>query len=179
MILAIAVLIGALQTAAPPDAFLVRCDLQSTYDEMASTTAASRSPDDIDMFHSVFYAPDWAFIDVDHHRHDWTEMRRQQIEALHEAAPEMFRLAIQTISVTPGGAIAVVNVITVRKITDTDGKYGKPGLVHTIAEITSMRDTWAQVDSLWRIQLREQLGPPQQLIDKLPPDIEKPRCPTL
>jgi hypothetical protein len=178
MTLVIAVLIGALQTGTLPDGFVVRCDLQAIYDEMASTTVASRSPADIDMFHSVFYTQDWAFVDADHQRHEWTEVRRQQIDALQQPALEMFRMAIQTLTQTTNGAAALVHVITVRRFTDVDGKYGKPGLVHTIAEITTMRDTWMQAGSLWRLQLREQLAAPQQLIDKLPPDIESPRCPT-
>ncbi len=178
MTLVIAVLIGALQTAPLTEAFVVRCDLQAIYDEMASTTLAARSAADVDMFHNVFYTPDWAFIDVDHQRHEWADLRRQEIEALSRPAPQMFRMAIQTLSTAANGATVVVRVITVKRFTDAEGKYGKPGLEHTIAQITEMRDAWVRDGGLWRMQLREQLAAPRQLVDKMPADIENPRCPT-
>ena len=178
MTLVVLALIGALQTSASSDAFLARCDLQGLYDEMASAAIASKSARDIDMFHDVFYDASWAFIDAQKQRHDWSEMRQRRIDELQQPLPETIRLAIDSVTTTPTGATALVHLITVRRVTDADGRYGRPGLVHTIAETTPVRDTWIRSGSAWRLRLREQLGAPAVLIDKLPAEIENPRCPT-
>ncbi|HZR23910.1 MAG TPA: hypothetical protein VFA59_10010 [Vicinamibacterales bacterium] len=177
MTLAIAVLIGALQ-AGVPDAFAVRCDLQGTYDEMASAMITAQSAADIDMYHDTFYASDWVFTDIRNQRHEWPDIRRAQVDALQAPAPDTLRFPIQKLSSTGSSVTALVHVVTVRTVTDVDGKYGAPGKVHTIAETTPMRDTWIRVGNLWRLQARQQVGPTQQRVDRLPHDLKSPRCPT-
>ena len=160
-----------------PETFSVRCDLQGMYDEIAQATLESHSTDQIDMYHQVFYTPDWAFVDADGHRHDWPELRRQAVDALNQPGPTTLRSAILEISVTAESASALIHLISVKTIVDTEGKYGHPGLTHTLADVTPMRDTWIKNGVTWRLRLREQIGATRVLVDKMPPEIDSPRCP--
>jgi hypothetical protein len=42
---------------------------EALYDEMTQATLLSKTADDVDLFHAVFYAPDFVFIDADGQRH--------------------------------------------------------------------------------------------------------------
>ncbi len=170
-------MVGILQ-ATPQDLFSMRCDLQGVYDEIAQATLSSRTAKDIDMFHDVFYAPNWVFVDSNGQRHVWNELREQAIGAASQQTFTTMRQMIQEVTPVADGATALVNFITVKTVTDNDGKYGRPGLTHTIAEVTPMRDTWMKTGVTWKLQSRVQLGAPKVFIDKMPPDIENPRCPS-
>jgi osmotically-inducible protein OsmY len=171
------VMLGLLQSA-PQDVFLSRCDLQGVYDEVAQATLASRTAKDIDMFHDVFYTPGWVFIDGEGNRHTWNELRAPTIDAAANQSFTIMRQAIQEITLIPDGATALINFITIRDVVDNDGKYGPIGASHRLAEVTAMRDTWIKTAISWKLQVREQLGGTRVFVDKEPPDIERPRCPT-
>jgi hypothetical protein len=170
-------MLGMLQTT-PQDMFLTRCDLQGVYDEIAQVTLHSRTDKDIDLLHEVFYTPDWVFVDGEGHRHPWNELRAPTIDAAANQSFTIMRQAIQDITLIPDGATVRINLITIRDVVDHDGTYGPIGQSHRIAEVTAMRDTWIKTAVSWKLQVREQLGGPRVFVDKEPPDIESPRCPT-
>jgi hypothetical protein len=168
-------LVGALWSQ---ELFAMRCDLQGTYDEIMNATMTSRTQADVDMFRGVFYEPEFEFIDAANQHHTGTLVREQGLRELHEASLTAMRLAIQSISLTPEGATAMIHVVTVRTLVDPEGLHGKPGKSHTFAEITLMRDTWIKHDSTWKLKMREQVGETKVLVDRMPPEIETPPCPT-
>jgi hypothetical protein len=170
-------LIGALHTSAAQDTFSIRCDLQGIYDEMTATTLGSKTAYDIDLFRDVFYTPTWTFIDVNGQRHDWKEMRERRLGDLQHPALTTMRRSIDKLTVTADGATSLIHFITMKNVLDDQGRYGRPGASHTIAEVTSMRDTWVKSGVTWKLDTRQQLSAPKILIDKLPSEIESPRCP--
>jgi len=157
--------------------FADRCDLQGVYDEFSQATLSSHTPADIDLFHDVFDAPNIVIIDVHGERHDWNAIRDARVKALSEPPTEL-RQIIETLTITADGAVATVHVITMRRITDAKGAYGLPGVTHTIANVTPMKDTWIKTPVAWRLQTREQLGATDVLIDKEPYELWHPKCPS-
>lgn len=169
-------LLGALQTA-PDSAFVLQCNLQGIYDEIGVATIGARSASDIDTYQAVFYMPDWVFIDDRGVRRDLAAERARALDARQPRFTTV-RHAIRKIETTPDGALVTLNLVTVRTLVDTDGKYGRAGLTHTIAEVTRMRDTWTRSGVTWKLQKREQMGAPHEYVDKMPSEIESPRCPS-
>ena len=51
---------------------------------------------------------------------------------------------------------------------DNDGRYGRKGGSHTLAEATVFRDSWIKVADDWKLKSREQIGQPRVLVDKPP-----------
>ncbi len=164
--------------AGPQSIFSIHCDLQGLYDEMSQATLTSRSAGDVDMFHEVFYTPDWTFVDTEGQRHSWAELRQQAIDALTTRPFTGMHQVIHELTPRADSATVTVNVITVKKITDSEGRYGRAGLAHTIYEITPFRDTWLRAADSWKLQMREQVGSPRTLVDQTPSDLENPRWPS-
>ena len=165
-----------ISAAALQDTFTLRCDIQAWYDEVAQTVLQSRTPNDVDIDHSVFETDDVSFVDVDGHRHDWAEVRARNLLTLQEPPADQMRLILRDVKTTPGGAVAVVRSLTVRTSIDGEGRYGRAGASHAIATALTYRDTLVQSGTSWKLKVREQLGPPATLVDKLPNDIESSRC---
>jgi len=171
--------VGGIFQLASQDAFLVHCNLQGMYDEISNATMASRTARDIDMFHTVFYTTDWAFVDADGRRHAWDELRAEAIRALDMPRADAIRQAIQGAPrMRPDGAVVLVHAIVIRTVADDEGRYGLRGGSHTLAEVTTFSDTWLGSGDTWKLQRREQVGAPAVYVDKMPPDIENPRCPS-
>ena len=170
-------LLAALQANPSQDTFGVSCDLQGLYDEMAQATAVSYTARDVDLYHGVFYTPDWVFVDAQGQRHPWTELRDQTISQAGEHRFDAIYQVLQDATITADGATTTIDYIVVRSIDDRDGKYGKAGAKHTIAEVTALRDTWSKTGVVWRLKMREQLGGTKEYVDKMPPDIAHRRCP--
>jgi ketosteroid isomerase-like protein len=162
--------------AAPQDAFTLRCDIQAWYDELAQTVLQSRTPSDIDMVHSVFETDDVSFVDADGHRHDWADARARMLQTLQAPIPDQLRLVLRDVKTTPGGAVAVVRWVTLRTSADSEGRYGHAGANHAIATVVTYRDTLVQIDTSWKLKMREQIGAPETLVDKLPHDVESSLC---
>jgi len=164
------------QAVPPQDTFSLRCDIQAWYDEVAQTTIMSRTPADVDMLHSVFETDDVSFVDVDGHRHDWTATRDKALQSLKEPPADQMRQVMRDVKVGPDGAVAIAVSVTVRKIVDNEGRYGHAGASHAIATAINYRDTFVQSGTSWKLKVREQLGAPETLVDKLPKQLDNPRC---
>ena len=162
--------------AAPQDAFTLRCDIQAWYDELAQTVLQSRTPSDVDIVHGVFETDDVTFVDADGHRHDWADTRARMVHALQEPLPDQLRLVLRDVKTTSNGTIAVVRWIALRTSIDSEGRYGHAGASHTMATVVTYRDTLVQSGTAWKLKMREQIGAPETLADKLPHDVENSRC---
>jgi hypothetical protein len=172
------VLAAALQ-ATPQDRYTVAGDLQAMYDELTQTTLSALTPEEVDDYHSVFFTPDWTFTDRAGVHHTWPEMRDQAIRTAAAQPFENARDVIRKMFVKGDRDVAEVTSITVRNITDSEGKYGSRGATHTIAEATPMRDSWVRTPTGWKLQSREQVGEPKVFVDKLPPEMDNPRAPVV
>jgi hypothetical protein len=155
-------LLLALAVVRPDDqsAFSVQAELQGLYEEISQATLQFVTGDDIDQFHEVLYTPEWVFIDATGKRSPWSQVREEQIQALTAPPFDWMNQAVQKVSLTSGGATAVVSVTTVRTIVDTEGKYGQKGSSHTLAQTTPFRDVWIKMGDTWKMQSREQIGKP-------------------
>jgi hypothetical protein len=151
-----------LALGAPPDLFSIQTDLQGLYDEISQAVLQFATTEDADQFYQVLYTPDWAFVDAAGQRHTWPEVRDQIMRAAPVDSTEQ---PIQKLSLVPGGAVTVVKASTTHAIVDNEGRYGKRGESHTLAETTTYRDTWLQVGDQWKLKLREQIGPPRVHVD--------------
>jgi len=140
--------------------FSVQAELQGLYEEISQSTLQFVSADDIDQFHEVLYTPEWVFIDAQGQRHPWSQVREEEIQALKAPTFDWMTQSIQKLSVTPGGATAIVNLTTVRSSVDTEGRYGPKGGSHTLTETTPFRDVWVKMADSWKLQSHEQLGRP-------------------
>jgi hypothetical protein len=162
--------------AAPQDAFTLRCDVQAWYDELAQTVLQSRTPSDIDMVHSVFEMDDVSFVDADGHRHDWNDTRARMLQILQEPIPDQLRLVLRDVKASSGGVVAVVRWVTLRTATESEGRDGHAGASHATATVVTYRDTLVQSGTTWKLKMREQVGAPETIVDKLPHDVETSRC---
>jgi len=162
--------------AAAQDAFTLRCDVQAWYDELAQTVLQSRTPGDLDIVHGVFETEDVSFVDADGHRHDWADARQRMVQTLQEPLPDQLRLVLRDVKTTSNGTIAVVRWITLRTSTDNEGRSGHAGASHAVATVVTYRDTLVQSGTAWKLKMREQIGAPETLVDKLPHDVESSRC---
>ena len=158
----IAALVLALTLSGTPDLFSLQTDLQGLYDEISQATLQFATAEDADQFHSVLFTPDWTFVDAAGQHHSWSEMREQVLKA---APVESSVQPIQKLTLVPGGAVTTVSTTVTRELIDTEGKYGKKGETHTIAETTLYRDTWLEVNGEWKLKERDQIGPPKTHID--------------
>jgi hypothetical protein len=155
-------LVLVLALSAPPDLFQIQTDLQGLYDEISQAALQFASAEDADQFHSVLYTPDWTFVDAAGQHHSWPEIREQ---ILHAPLIDSSEQPIKKLTLVPGGAITTVNTTVTRDVVDTDGKYGKKGESHAIAETIVYRDTWVEEGDRWKLKLREQQGPPKIQVD--------------
>ena len=156
---------GLLQ-AASPDTFAVQADIQGRYAEISQATLQFATEQDVDDFHDVMYTSDWAVTDVAGQRHEWAQLRAEALQALTAPRLDAMVQSIQTFSLTPSGATAVVNVTTVRTVIDAEGRYGPKDATHRLNETTSYRDTWVRVGDGWRLKAREQLALHKVQVDK-------------
>ena len=160
-------LAAALIVPGPPvDNFVVQAELQGLYDETSQATLQFVTASDLDEFHAVLYTADWVFTDLAGHRRTWAEMRQDALRALSEPRLDSMTQAIRTLSVDPGGATVVVNVVTVRTIIDHEGRYGRPEGSHTLTATTPFRDRWVKVADEWKLRSREQIGGPSESVGK-------------
>jgi hypothetical protein len=158
---------SAAGAAAPArDIFAVQAELQSLYDEDSAAALQFFTPQDIDDFHSVLCTADWVFLDASGQRHAWSDMRGQAAQLLAEPRPLSISQPISTVSLTRGGALALVTVTTLRAIVDDEGRYGRKGARHMLSESTRYRDSWVQVGDGWKQQSREQIGRSTQRVDE-------------
>jgi hypothetical protein len=176
MIAWLLLMLSTSQAAPPQDMFSLRCDIQAWYDEVAQTILLSRTPSDADMLHSVFETDDVSFVDVDGQRQDWTAMRARALQSLQEPPADQMRQVMRDVKMGPDGAVAVAVSVTVRKVIDNEGRYGHAGASHAIATAINYRDTFVQSGTSWKLKVREQLGAPETLVDKLPRQLNNPRC---
>ena len=151
---------------APADNFVVQAELQGLYDEISQATLQFTTADDVDEFHEVLCTADWVFTDPAGHKRTWPEMRQDAVRALSEPRLESMTQTIVKLSVDPGGATVVVNVVTVRTIVDHEGRYGRPEVSHTLTATTPFRDRWVKVSDEWKLKSREQIGGPSESVDK-------------
>jgi ketosteroid isomerase-like protein len=150
----------------PFDTFDVQTEVQANYDEISQATLQFVTASDVDLFHSVLYTADWAFVDATGHRQTWAQVRERAIQALSEPRLDSMKQRIQKVSLEPGGVTAVVNMTTVRAIVDAEGRYGRKGAPHTLTETTMFRDRWVRVSEEWLQKSREQIGAPTVSVDK-------------
>lgn len=167
MTVVVLLLLAGLQSGSP-DLFDVQSDLQSIYDELSQATMQFDTPADIDMFHTVFYTPDWVFVDAAGQRHSWTEMREQDVQALSGPRADSMQQPIQKLSLAPDGARVTTKLTTVRTIVDEEGRYGRKGATHTLTETTVFRDAWVKSGESWKLKSREQVGKPAVSVDHAP-----------
>jgi ketosteroid isomerase-like protein len=169
-----AVLIGLLLAVGlqvrSQDAFDVQSELRGLYDEIAQATLQFTSEADVDEFHSVLYTPDWSVVDSKGQRHAWPELRQRAIAALKEPMADSINPILQKVTLEADGATALVMVETVRTIVDTAGRYGRPGLMHTITEDAVFRDRWVMIAGSWKLKAREEIGQPKTWVDRPVPD---------
>jgi hypothetical protein len=173
----VVLMLAATLQAGAQDRYALAGDLQAMYDELAQATLSSVTSQDVDNFHTVFYTPDWTFTDRSGVRHTWMEVRDQAIRAAAEQPFDAERDVIRKISFKGDTTIAEVSAITVRTVTDAEGKYGTAGATHTIAEAIPMRDHWVRTPTGWKLQSREQIGDQKQYVDKLPAEMNDPKAP--
>jgi len=145
--------------------FDMQSDLQGIYDELSQAAMQFGGPEDIDSFHTVFYTPDWVFVDDEGHRHPWSEKRAQAVQALDQPRVDSIQQTIQKLSTAPDGATATTKLTVVRTVVDEEGKYGKEGATHTLTEATTFRDTWVKSGESWKLKSREQIGKPIVSVD--------------
>ena len=149
------------------DLFATQAELQGLYDEISQATLQFETETDVDQFHAVFFAADWAFIGLDGHTRHWDEVRAQAIQALQAAPPDSMTQPIQKLSIASDGtATVLVSLTTTRAIVDNEGRYGKKGAPYTLTESTPFRDTWLKTLRGWTFQSRQQLGQPKVTVDK-------------
>jgi hypothetical protein len=156
----------AISGAASSSVFEVQTELQSLYDEITNGAAQFMTPADVDLFHSVLYAPDFVFVDKGGKTHEWPEMRALAIAAIGAPLPDSSIQSIQKVTLVTGGAAVVVDMTTVRTIVDKDGTYGHKGATHTLTEFTPFRDLWARTDTAWKLKRRTQIGATTIGVDK-------------
>jgi hypothetical protein len=157
---------GGQHQGAPPDAFNVQTDLQGLYDEISQATLQFKTESDVDLFHDALYTPDWVFVNETGLKQTWAQMRGQAVHALSEPPLDSMSQAIQKLSLGADGATVTVDMTTVRTIVDGEGRYGRPGVSHTLAETTVFRDGWMRVSDEWKLRSREQIGKPTVSVDK-------------
>ena len=95
-------------------------------------------------------------------------MRERALKALSERLPDGMTQPIQELSLAPDGATVVVNLMTVRTVVDTEGRYGVRGASHALTETTTFRDKWVQVAGEWKLKSRQQISGPVVSVDKAP-----------
>lgn len=148
------------------DSFAVQAELQSLYDEDSAAALQFFTAQDIDDFHGVICTKDWFFLDGAGQRHAWSEVRDQAVKLLAEPRAISISQPISKISLTPNGAVTVVTLTTVRGVVDDEGRYGRKGARHVLAESTRYKDTWVQLEDGWKQQSREQVGRASQRVDE-------------
>jgi len=154
--------------ASAPNTFDMQSDLQGIYDELSQAAMQFGGPEDIDSFHTVFYTPDWTFVDAEGHQHPWSEKRAEAVQALNQPRADSIQQTIQKLSTAPDGVTATTKLTVVRTVLDDEGKYGKKGATHTLTESTSFRDAWVKSGESWKLKSREQIGKPIVSVDHAP-----------
>jgi len=146
--------------------FAAQTELQGLYDEISAASQQFATADDIDQFHSVFYTPDWVFVDGSGQKETWQQARVRAIQALTAPPMDSMGQPIQKLTLLPDGATVTVNVVTVRTVVDAEGRYGRAGGTHTLTETTPFRDRWVRSGDKWMLKSREQIGKPIVAVDK-------------
>ena len=150
----------------PPSTFDVQTELQGLYDEISQATLQFTTQSELDQFHAVLYTPDWAFTDASGHARSWADVREEAFRALSAPRVDSMTQPIRSLSVDGNGATVVVNLVTVRTLVDSEGRYGHAGDTHTLTDTTPFRDRWIKVSGSWKVKSRQQIGGPTETVDK-------------
>jgi ketosteroid isomerase-like protein len=163
---ALLVAVALLIPAAATDTFEVQAELQGLYDEISQATLQFTTQSELDQFHAVLYTPDWAFTDASGHARSWADVREEAFRALSAPRVDSMTQPIRSLSVDGNGATVVVNLVTVRTLVDSEGRYGHAGDTHTLTDTTPFRDRWIKVSGSWKVKSRQQIGGPTETVDK-------------
>jgi ketosteroid isomerase-like protein len=163
---ALLVAVALLIPAAATDTFEVQAELQGLYDEISQATLQFATQSEVDQFHEVLYTPDWAFTDAAGHTRTWADVREEAFRALSAPRVDSMTQPIRSLSVDSNGATVVVNLVTVRTLVDSEGRYGHAGDSHTLTDTTSFRDRWIKGSGSWKLKSRQQIGGPTESVDK-------------
>lgn len=145
--------------------FNIRTDLQGIYDEVSQVEIPFGGGAQ-DVYASVFFAPDWTFVDLAGNRHGWAEKRALDLSE-RLATPWDSRIQrIRSLEILPDGASTVVYVTTSRSIVDTEGRYGRKGVCRRLREEAVYSDKWVKVADKWKMASREQTSPSKVAVDK-------------
>jgi hypothetical protein len=147
--------------ATMPPTFTLQTELQGLYDEISQATAT-----DVDLYHDVLYLPDWVFVDPAGQRQTWPQIRQRTVQTLSAVPPDSMIQTIRKLTVAPGGATVEVTMTTVRNITDREGRYGRQGMSHTVADTAVFRDSWVRASDGWKMKSREEIGRPTVSVEK-------------
>jgi len=164
---ALLVAMALLVSGVSVDRFEIQAELQGLYDEISQATLQFTTQSELDQFDDVLYTPDWSFTDAAGHTRTWPDMREEAFRALSGPRVDSMIQPIRSVSVdASGGATVVVNLVVVRTLVDSEGKYGRSGETHTLTDTTSFRDRWIKVSGAWKLKSRTQIGGPTELVDK-------------
>jgi SnoaL-like domain len=152
--------------SAPADTSNLRTDLQALYDEISDATLQFATESDVDLFHEVFFTPDWTFVDAEGTVQGWPQVRAVAIQALSVPHPGGITQSIQKLAVEPDGATVIVNMIIARSSVDHEGRYGRRDASHMLDETTTFRDRWVKVADAWKLKSRQQMGKPIVSVEK-------------
>ena len=145
--------------------FNVSAELQGIYDEV-SQVEIPIGANTQDLYSSVFFTPDWTFVDLAGKRQSWAEKRALDLSE-RLATPWDSRIQrIHSLTILPDGASTVVYVTTTRTIVDSEGRYGRKGVRRTIREQAVYSDKWVKVADKWKLASRAQASPTKVSLDK-------------
>jgi len=118
------------------DLFSTQADIQGLYEDIRQMQAQSTTAADVDALHDVLYTQDWTFVDKSGQSHSWSELRRQQIDALAHRSADAFYQPIKKMSVSSDGQTATVTI-------------GENGATY--------KDTWVRSGESWKMKARQQI----------------------
>ena len=147
--------------------FNTSSELQGIYDAV-SQVEIPFGGNTQDLYASVFFTPDWTFVDLAGTRQSWAEKRARDLSE-RLATPWDSRIQrIRSLTILPDGASTVVHVTTRRAIVDTEGQYSRKGVCRTtiIREEAVYSDKWVRVADKWKMASREQTRPSKVATDK-------------
>jgi hypothetical protein len=145
--------------------FNINVELQGIYDEVSQVEIPVVGNTQ-DLYSSVFFAPDWTFVDLAGKRQSWAEKRALDLSE-RLATPWDSRIQwIRSLTILPDGASTVVYVTTRRTIVDTEGRYGRKGVCRMLREEAVYSDKWVKVADKWKMASRAQARPSKVAVDK-------------
>jgi hypothetical protein len=146
-----------------PSMFDTEVELQGMYDEISGVYAPALTEGDVDLFYSVVYTPDWAFVDTAGRRLTLAEWSARDAQA---PDPDSLIQRIEGMLPAPDGVTVSITATSVHAVVDTAGRYGRPGASHTLTEVTQYRDRWVRNPDGWKMKWREQASPTKTVLDK-------------